>query len=303
MLGISLKIISVVLFLAMSALIKAASEVPVGEIVFFRSLFALVPIFIYLGYKGQIKSAFITKRPLGHFMRGLIGATSMAMGFYAITVLPLPESTTINYATPLILVIFSAVFLHEHVRAYRWTAVIIGLIGVIIIMWPNLTVFTSGNAVMGPATIGAIVAFAACFLTAFAMMTVRNLTRTEPSATIVIYFSLSCTLLALLSFPFGWIVPSFQSTLLLIVAGIFGGVAQIAMTESYRHAEVSTLAPFDYSSMILSIIIGYFFFEEVPTVEVIIGGSVVVMAGLFIIYRERELGIARKKEKKASLPL
>ncbi len=303
MLGISLKIVSVMVFVAMSAIIKGAEGVPVGQLVFFRSLFALVPIFILLGFRGELIKGFKTRRLPAHILRGMAGASGMFLIFFALSRLPLPEATTIHYATPLFIVIFSAVFLRERIRFFRWSAVVVGMIGVIIIMWPRLTFFSGDLTDLGPQTVGALAAFTACMVSAVAMLTVRNLVKTESSATIVIYFSLVSAVMGLLATPIlGWVPLSLEETLVLIGAGIAGGVGQILLTESYRHAELTTVAPFEYSSMILSIVIGFVVFSEIPTIEMLIGGSIVTAAGIFIIYREHQLGLDRKPARKVSSP-
>ncbi|WP_421952583.1 DMT family transporter [Pelagibacterium sp.] len=302
MLGIGLKIASVFVFVAMSAIIKGAEGVPVGQLIFFRSAFALVPVFLILGLRGQLVDGFKTSRLGSHIVRGMLGTGGMILIFFGLTRLPLPEATTINYATPLFIVIFSAVFLREKIRLFRWSAVVVGLIGVIIIMWPRLTFLSSDAGTLGPQAVGALAAFTACMVSATAMLTVRNLVKTERSATIVIYFSLVSTVIGLASIPFGWVPLSLEEALILVAAGICGGVGQIFLTESYRHAELTTVAPFEYSSMILSIAIGFVVFREVPTIEMLIGGSIVTAAGIFIIYREHMLGLDRAKVRKVSSP-
>ncbi|MAN89185.1 MAG: EamA family transporter [Algoriphagus sp.] len=303
MLGIGLKVASVFVFVAMSAVIKGAEGVPVGQLIFFRSAFALVPVFLILGMRGQLLDGFKTTRLGSHILRGILGTGGMILIFFGLTRLPLPEATTINYATPLFIVIFSAVFLREKIRLFRWSAVVVGLVGVIIIMWPRLTFLSSDAATLGPQAIGALAAFSACMVSAAAMLTVRNLVKTERSATIVIYFSLVSTVIGLASMPFGWLPLSLEEALILMGAGVCGGVGQILLTESYRHAELTTVAPFEYSSMILSIAIGFLVFHEVPTIEMLIGGSIVTAAGIFIIYREHMLGLDRAKVRKVSSPV
>lgn len=303
MLGIALKIISVVFFVGMSAIIKGAEGVPLGQLVFFRSFFALIPILILLGFQGELIDGFKTSRPFAHVARGLLGVAGMFLIFFALTRLPLPEATTIHYATPLFIVIFSAVFLRERIRFFRWCAVVVGLAGVVIIMWPRLSIFTGDFGNIGPQTEGAIAAFAGCMTSAAAMLTVRNLVRTESSATIVIYFSLVCAAAGLLISPvLGWAPLTLEMTLILVGSGVLGGIGQILVTESYRHAEITTVAPFEYSSMILSIIIGFLIFSDIPTIEMLVGGCIVTAAGIFIIYREHQLGLDRKRAKKVSSP-
>lgn len=301
LLGIGLKIGSVCVFVAMSGLLKAAEGVPSGQLVFFRSFFAIFPIILVLAWQGELATGWKTRQLFGHIWRGLVGVSSMALGFYALTKLPLPESIAINYATPLIIVVFSAIFLRETVRLYRWSAVVVGLVGVLIIMWPRLTVLTSGAADLEEA-IGALAALVATFFAATAMMLVRRLVFTERSSTIVLYFSVTSTLFALLSIPFGWVWPTPGQWVLLVSAGVCGGIAQILLTECYRHAEMSVIAPFEYSSLILSLVIGYLAFSEIPTVQMLVGGLIVMGAGIFIILREHRLGLDRVSSKKVSTP-
>jgi drug/metabolite transporter (DMT)-like permease len=298
--GIALKVSSVIAFTMMAASIKAAGRVPPGEIVFFRSFFAIFPIIGYLFLTGTFKTALKTKDPFGHIWRGFIGVSAMGFGFYAITRLPLPEVTALGYASPLFVVLLSATFLHEKVRAYRWSAVLVGLVGVIIISWPRLTVFQ--NALGIEESYGAMATIAGAFLAAVAMLIVRRLVRTEETQTIVLFFSLSASLFALLTIPFGWVALNPAQIMMLITAGMIGGVAQILLTESYRHAEASVLAPFEYASILLAIIIGYFVFAETPTAYTLAGSAIVVAAGIFIIWRERRLGLQRGAAKAAVPP-
>lgn len=302
MTGIAFKLSSVCVFLGMSSLLKASEGVPAGQLVFFRSFFAILPIIAYLIWKGELGVGIKTRHPLSHLGRGLVGTGGMITGFFALTQLPLAEAITISYATPLLIVIFSAVFYQEQVRLYRWSAVLVGLVGVIIIIWPRLTVFSGGIQDMSGATLGAISALVAACFAATAMVLVRKLVETERSATIVLYFSVTSAILGLATMPFGWVMPTPEQFALLIGAGIFGGVGQILLTESYRHADMSVVAPFEYASLILSVLIGYLIFRDVPTIEMLIGGAIVVGSGLFIIYREHKLGLERKRASEVSPP-
>lgn len=300
--GILLKVISVSTFVAMASLIKAAGQVPAGEIVFFRSAFAIIPILILLAWRHELRTALKTSRPLSHIARGLVGVTSMALGFFALTRLPLPEAITLNYAQPLLVVVFSALFMGEVVRLFRWSAVIVGLIGVIIISWPKLTLFTGGTVMGNDEALGVTAALIAAAVSAIAMLLVRRLVHTEKTATIVLWFTLTSTVAALCTIPFGWEALSGMQYACLIGSGLCGGVGQILMTESYRHAPMSTIAPFEYTSMILGITVGYFAFGDLPTIYTLVGGSIVVGAGLFIIWREQRLGLTRGQARKVSPP-
>ncbi|MDQ6436914.1 DMT family transporter [Mesorhizobium sp. LHD-90] len=300
--GIAFKIVSVAVFVAMSSMIKAAGPVPTGQVVFFRSFFAILPIMLFLAWHRDLRGALYTKRPVSHFLRGLVGVTSMALGFFGLARLPLPESVTINYAQPLLVVVFSALILHETIRFYRWSAVVVGLVGVFIVSWPKLTLFGEAAAFGGDEALGAIATLGGATASALAMILVRSLVHTEKTSTIVIWFSLSAAALSLVSIPFGWQALTMDQAALLVGAGICGGVAQLLMTEAYRHAEASVVAPFEYTSMLLAIAVGYVVFGDVPTLHMLVGGLIVVGAGLFIILRERRLGIERAAAKEATPP-
>ncbi|MER8437920.1 DMT family transporter [Mesorhizobium sp. M1312] len=297
-----LKIVSVAVFVGMSSCIKAAGTVPAGQIVFFRSFFAIFPIIVFLAFQKKLGTAFSTKRPLNHIARGVVGVCAMGLGFFALTRLPLPEAITLNYAQPLLVVVFSSIFLGEAIRVYRWSAVAVGLVGVLVISWPELTLLSSGEALGDQEVLGVIAALVAAAISAVAMLLVRNLVQSEPTATIVLWFSVTASILALLSLPFGWQALTPVQAALLVVSGFCGGVAQILMTAAYRHAEASVVAPFEYTSMILGIAVGYLAFGDVPTVHMLIGGLIVVAAGIFIIWRERQLGLERARTRQATPP-
>lgn len=300
--AIALKVLSVAIFVTMSSLIKATGTLPAGQIVFFRSFFAVFPILFFLGFRKELRTAFSTARPLGHIARGVVGVCSMGLTFFALTRLPLPDAITLNYAQPLLVVVFSSLFLGEPIRIYRWSAVVVGLAGVVIISWPELTLLTSGTGFDDQEVLGVLAAFGGAGCSAVAAILVRSLVHSEKTATIVLWFSLVASAVALLTVPLGWQALTWQQTLLLVSAGFCGGIGQIFMTSAYRHAEVSTVAPFEYTSMILAIVVGYLAFGDVPTVHMLIGGAIVVGAGIFIIWRERQLGLARGAARKLVPP-
>lgn len=300
--GIGYKVASVCVFVCMATLLKASQGVPAGQMMFFRSFFAILPVVIYLAWRQELTAGIRTQHVVSHIWRGLVGSGGMGFGFYALTKLPLPETTVIQYATPLLIVLFSAVFLHETVRLYRWSAVLVGLVGVIIVISPRLSFLSGGVADASEASIGAISALISCCFAAFAMILVRRLVQTERSATIVLYFSVSSSVVGLCTIPFGWVMPSGPQFAFLIGAGIAGGIGQILLTESYRHADMSVVAPFEYTSLLLSVAAGYLFFADIPTIETLVGGLIVVGAGIFIVYREHRLGLDRKKASEASTP-
>jgi S-adenosylmethionine uptake transporter len=295
--GIAMKVCSIVLFVCMTALIKQGGQgLATGQNTFFRSAFAMVPILAWLIWRGELKGAFRTSNPVGHFYRGFIGVISMSLGFYGIVHLPLPEYIAIGYAMPLFSVIAGAVLLKEVVRRYRWGAVFAGFIGVIIILWPRLDAIRSGT--LGTeGTLGAIAVLGSAAVAAIAMVQVRQLVRTENTPTIVLYFSLSAAIYSLMTLPFGWVAMSADAVALLILAGFFGGCGQILLTESYRYADVSAVAPFEYTSIIWATIVGYVAFGELPDRTLLFGTVIVIGAGIYILYREnrraREMAIDR----------
>lgn len=294
--GITLKLISVLLFSIMAVCIKAASEhVPPGEAVFFRSFFALFVIIGWLVSKGELTTGLRVNNPMGHFWRGVIGTSAMAMGFASLGLLPLPEVTAIGYAAPLMTVIFAAVLLGEKVRLFRLSAVGLGLVGVVIVLYPRLTIF--GAEANETATLGVVLVLGSAAFRALAQIHIRKLVQTDQTSAIVFYFSLTATCLSLLTMPFGWVVPTAQEAGLLIMAGLFGGVAQIFLTSAYRFAPASVVAPFDYASMIFAVLFGYFLFNEVPTPVMLAGSALIVAAGFLIIWRERQLGLRRGARK------
>jgi drug/metabolite transporter (DMT)-like permease len=300
--GIFLKVSSVVIFLCMSTLIKAAGkDIAAGQITFFRSAFAMVPIMVFLLMRGQLVDAFRTDDLPGHLKRGFVGIIAMGFGFYGLVNLPLPEAIAIGYAMPLITVVIAAVFLKEAVGLYRWSAVLIGLTGVVIITWPRLTLFREGGLGSTEA-MGALAVLVSASLGAVAMVLVRKLVLTERTPTIVLYFSLSASVFSLATLPFGWQPIGGQTLLLLAFAGFCGGVAQLLLTASYRYADVSTIAPFEYTSIVLGIAIGYLLFDDVPTSAMLTGTAIVVTAGIFVILREHRLGLQRRAARRHITP-
>lgn len=301
--GIGFKLLSVLLFTIMVALVKLLGEhVPVGQIVFARAFLGLIPLALMITWQQSWKSALGTRRPGSHIGRALVGVVSMTMWFAALSRLPLPDATAISFAGPLITTALSVVILGEVVRMYRWSAVLVGFVGVLIILSPNLGLV--GALDDETRSLGAMLALAsACFM-ALAQVLVRQLIKTETTTAVVFYFSAYSSVFALLSLPFGWVMPDLKTLALLVAIGLLGGVGQILMTHSYRLAPVSVVAPFDYTSMIFALIIGYLMFDEVPGLAVYAGSVLVVGAGLFVIFREHQIGLsqARTQSGKARTP-
>ncbi|UOA13414.1 MULTISPECIES: DMT family transporter [Sulfitobacter] len=299
-LGVGLKITAILLFTCMSAIIKSlADDVPAGESVFFRSFFAIPVILIWLAQRGKLKSGLKTKNPMGHVWRGLFGTTAMGLTFTGLGLLPLPEVTAIGFATPIFTVILAAVLLGEQIRLIRVTAVAMGLVGVMIILWPR---FSNIGTMEQTATIGALLILMATMVRSLVQIHIRQLVQNEDTAAIVFYFSCTASLLALCTLPFGWVMPDLQTFGLLVLAGLIGGVAQILITSAYRFGSASMLAPYDYTSMLFAIVLGYVFFAELPTMMMLAGAALVISAGALVIWRERQLGMERGKARSVTDP-
>ncbi|MFT3687889.1 DMT family transporter [Paenirhodobacter sp.] len=295
--GIALKLASVVAFTVMAAMLKSVSgRVPPGEMVFFRSAFGILPIVIWLAVTHELSGGMRVQKPFAHILRGVIGTTSMALGFAALAYLPLPEATAIGYAAPILTVIFAALLLGERVRLVRSSAVVLGMVGVLIVLWPQI-----GGHAGRSEMIGAALALGGACCTGLVMIQIRRMVATERTSAIVFWFSLTATMMALFTLPFGWVMPTAREAMLLIGAGLIGGTSQILMTAAYRHADASVVAPFEYASIVVALILGYTVFGQTPAVTTLIGAAVVIAAGVLIIWREGQLGLERR-QRKATTP-
>jgi drug/metabolite transporter (DMT)-like permease len=294
--GIGFKLISALLFAAMSALVRDLGKVaPVGQMVFFRSAFAILAVVVIYAFRGELGTAVRTGRPFGHLGRGLLSVAGMFTNFAALVRLPLADATAISFASPLITVALAAVVLKERVRIYRWSAVLVGFAGVIVMLIPHFEV--GHYAVIGAAAaIGSLLALTSAVCNAGTVIQTRRLTQSETTSSIVFYFSLVCAIAGGLTLPFDWYTPTASELSGLIALGVLGGLAHIFLTESYRHAAASVVAPFDYTSMLWALLLGYWLFGELPDALVYAGAAIVAGAGLFVIWRERRLGLQRARE-------
>ena len=297
--GIALYFVATLLFTVMGALVRYIGlRVPIGEVVFARSLFALLPLIVWLLWRGEIRTALRTKRPWRHVMRGVFGVIALIAMFAGLARLPLAEATAIGFATPLFTVVLAAIFLGERVRLFRWSAVGFGFVGVLVMLTPYIGHVEANTE----SALGAALTLAGAFLVSIVMTQVRAMSRTETTASLVFSYTAVSTICGLATLPWGWIVPDRIDAIVLVGIGVCGGIAQIAITESYRHAPASLVAPFAYTGMIWSIVIGFLVFNEVPPVVVLVGAALVMAAGLAVIWRERRLGLDRTQEKLADTP-
>src|SRR5262249_54576817 len=178
---------------------------------------------------------------------------------------------------------------------YRWSAVIIGFSGVLVMLAPNLDIERSAANAAG--TVGALLGLTGALFSAGSTIQTRALTVSETTSSIVFYFSLIYAFFGLLTWPLGWTTPTWTELAALVVVGICGGLAHILLTESYRLAPASLVAPFDYTSMLWALVLGFAVFGEVPSALVFIGAGIIAGAGLFVIWRERQLGLQRARAK------
>ena len=210
----------------MSALVRYVSDVtPLGQMVFFRSAFAIIPVVVIYAWRRELMTAVRTARPFGHFGRGAISMFGMFFNFAALARLPIVDVTTISFASPLITVALAAIFLGERVRIYRWCAVAVGFVGVIVMLWPHLDLARYTNAAsVGRSHSAQLFALIGAFTNAGSVIQTRRLTDTETTSSIVFYFSLFCTIGGLLTLPFGWIVPNWPQLAALVALGLLGGL-------------------------------------------------------------------------------
>ncbi|MBF9032666.1 EamA family transporter [Rhodobacterales bacterium HKCCE2091] len=289
--GIALKILHVLLVTTMLAVVKAIHGLPVTEIMFFRAFIALVLIAIYLRWRGELIESIRTSRPFGHLLRAVLSMTTTGLTFVAVQSLPLPDAVTLQYTQPLFVVAFSAVLLGESVRLFRWIAVAVGFTGALVISWPKLTLLTGGAGLLTQSeTIGVIAAIAGAATFAANILVVGQLVRTESSATISLWLGIYSSAALALTMPFGWVMPDAGQFGLLLLIGAIGGGILIALSESLRAAPASTLAPFEYASLIFAALLGYVMFGEVLELNTLIGSLILIVSGLAILWRERSLG-------------
>ncbi|MBS0257523.1 MAG: DMT family transporter [Proteobacteria bacterium] len=301
--GILLKLAAMLTFTVMSACVKGLDgAIPVGEVVFCRGFFALIPLCLWFIASSERITVPAAKN-IGSLLAGSsAGLGGMFFGFLALAYLPLVNVTVLSYTTPLFTIMLAALLLGEKVRIYRWSAVLTGFIGVFITLSPKLIFDAASDPAQidSVAMIGTALALTGALCAAFSSIAVRHLNSIEKPSRIVLIYTLTGVVAGLATLGFGWKMPDFHQFLLLAGGGLAGGIGQIAMTLSLRHAQASLLAPFDYTTMIWAIALGYLFMAEVPTGATIIGALTVIAAGLFAMWRENRLAKQAVREPTAS---
>jgi len=281
-LGIALKLASVVLFAGMTLCVKfLGQDIPSGQTIFVRGVISIL-VLALLAWNTEGFHLLKTSNWRSHALRSLFGTISMFCLFIAVTMIPLADVTAITFTAPMFLTVLAMAFLGERIHRFRWTALGLGFIGVLIMVGPHLS-FTESSSV------GAVTALGAAMFSAIAMTFLRSMSGGEHAITITFYFSLTFTVCAALTAIQGWPLPTPTQWWLIVFAGLFGVIGQLLMTYSYRYAEASTIAPLDYTNLIMAVILGYVFFDEIPSVSIWIGAPLIVGAGLIILWREYRL--------------
>jgi drug/metabolite transporter (DMT)-like permease len=267
--------LSVCTFSVMDLLVKWSSDYPTGEVLFFRGFFGLLPTY-FLIPKNKLKTFYTTTRSKEHLFRCLMGLMALIAIVVALRELPLAVVVSLSYAAPLFITVLSIFLLSEKVGIFRWLAVLIGFLGVIIIAEPG---FKGMNYLY-------FLPLIFCIGMAFVTITIRKLSTTEPIWLISIFFTITISIAGLATIPMGWVMPNFQDFILLALIGVTGGSANLFLTQSYKLSEVSLVAPLKYLALIFAIIFGYLIWNETPTIKTLIGASLVIFASLIIFKRE-----------------
>ena len=274
-LGFLYMFLSVCAFSIMDLIVKWSDTYPLGEVLFFRGFFGVL-FYFFIIPKQRIKNFYYTKRAGLHFLRCLFGLIALIAIFIALRNLPLATVVSISFAAPIFTTIFSIFFLSEKVGFYRWLAVFVGFFGIIIITEPG---FSSLN-------IYYIYPIIFCLGLSYVAIAIRQLSTTEPVWLISLNFSAAITIVSLFTIPFGWIMPNVQDLFLLSLIGVFGGVANLWLSQSYKFSEVSLVTPLKYLALVFAIIFGYFIWDEVPTIKTLSGALLVIISSIIIFRRE-----------------
>tara|TARA_B100000214_G_C23890018_1_gene591333 strand:- start:83 stop:964 length:882 start_codon:yes stop_codon:yes gene_type:complete len=280
-LGFLYMFISVCAFSLMDLIVKWSDSYPLGQVLFFRGFFGMVIYFFFIP-RDRLKNFYYTKRPGLHFLRCISGLIALIAIFIALRNLPLATVVSISFAAPIFTTIFSIFLLSEKVGLYRWLAVLIGFIGILIITEPGLTNLN----------IYFIFPIIFCLGLSYVAIAIRQLSTTEPVWLISLNFSAIITLASFFTIPYGWIMPDLKDFILLSLIGVFGGVANLWLSQSYKFSEVSLVTPLKYLALIFAIIFGYFIWDEVPTIKSLSGALLVIISSIIIFRRE----ILLKKE-------
>ena len=292
--GIALRLLAMASLSGMYAMVKLidAAGVHIVESLFWRQA-VILPLLALWALTHDGLATFRTQRIGIHARRAMMGLTGMVFNFGGMIYLPMAEATTINLSVPIFAVIFAAILLGEQTGWQRWSAVIIGFVGVLVVLNPGAS-FAGGFG--GAHGMGTLIALAGAVMTALITIAVRDLGRTEPAATIVFWFSLLSMIPLGLALPFVYTPHSAHEWLLLVGLGFSGAVVQMSLTGALRLAPVAVVIPMDYSALLWSIACGWWFFGTLPADTTWVGAPLIVASGLFIAWREHRRHIDRPKE-------
>ena len=274
-LGFLYMFISICAFSLMDIIVKWSVDYPIGQVLFFRGFFGII-FYFFIIPRERLHNFYQTKRAGLHLLRCLSGLIALVSIFIALRELPLATVVSISFASPIFATILSIFFFIEKVGIFRWLAVVIGFIGILVITEPGITELN----------IYYIFPIIFCLGLSYVAITIRQLSSTEPVWLISFYFSLSITLLSLFTIPQGWVMPSFNHFILLSLVGIFGGVANLWLSQSYKYSEVSLVTPLKYLALVFAIFFGYLIWDEVPTIKTLMGALLVIISTLIIFRRE-----------------
>ena len=274
-LGFLYMFMSICAFSIMDVIVKWSVDYPIGQVLFFRGFFGILFYFLIIP-RDRIHDFYVTKRAGLHFLRCFSGLIALVAIFIALRSLPLATVVSISFAAPIFTTIFSIFLLSEKVGIYRWLAVIIGFIGILVITEPGISSLN----------IYYIFPIIFCLGLSYVAIAIRQLSTTEPIWLISFYFSLSITLLSFLTIPQGWVMPDFRDFVILSMVGVFGGVANLWLGQSYKYSEVSLVTPLKYLALLFAILFGYLIWDEIPTVKTLFGALLVIISTMIIFRRE-----------------
>ncbi|MEH6446244.1 MAG: DMT family transporter [Oceanospirillaceae bacterium] len=284
--GIYLRIGATLFFTIMVLFIKLIADVvPTGQIVFYRSAFALIPLVFFLYLTKEFPSGLRTKRPKGHVYRCLLGCLAMFASFASLKYLPISHATVIGYLAPILAVLLARGMLKEEVTGARWAGIIIGFVGMLVLILPNVSGVEADQSYFTGVVLGLLTAV----LTAGAKIQIRSLAKTENAGAIAFYFALTCTVAGLATLPMGWIIPNYEQLLLLIGSGLAGGIAHIMMTLSYQYSEVSKLAAFEYLALAFAVVADFVFFAIVPELNFYLSSALIIAATIVVVMFDRPI--------------
>ena len=277
-LGVLYGIASVACFAMMDASVKWLDMFPVGQVLFSRFFFGLIPI-LMLVPRGEFKTFYKTSRPKLHAFRAITGTLAIIALFIALREIPLADVVSLTFGGPIFVTLGSIFFLSEKVGVKRWLAVLIGFFGMLLIVKPayeELNIYYIFPIIF-------------CIFFACVALSIRSFSSTEPNYRIALYFSLLSMIVGLLTLPFGWVMPNKFELFLLIFTGLVGSVANILLTVSLRYAEASLVTPTKYLNLVFAILLGYFIWSEIPKLLTLVGAGLIIISSVIIFMRESEL--------------